>query len=228
MGNFPRLLAGMPMMTLTDLAQARLQVISFFLVVLLLASLGLKWIWNSLRQDFPKLPRMTFKRSCTITLLWGALFMLILTMISGARELMTPGAWERSGSVYKLKSTDQATLPNREERRARILALKELLWAYAQQHDNQFPDPDDIVAIPHAMWIADKNTGARYVLLGQTRGLVTPTTKSSEPPGLVAFEPNTLGYTRWVILANGQVTLMNDAEIQATAKRVTPSPWRNP
>jgi hypothetical protein len=35
--------------------------------------------------------------------LWGLLFLLILTMISGARELMTPGAWEKHGSTYRLK-----------------------------------------------------------------------------------------------------------------------------
>jgi hypothetical protein len=35
--------------------------------------------------------------------LWGLLFLLILTMISGARELMTPGAWEKHGSTYELK-----------------------------------------------------------------------------------------------------------------------------
>jgi len=27
----------------------------------------------------------------------------VLTMISGARELMTPGAWEKDGAIYRLK-----------------------------------------------------------------------------------------------------------------------------
>jgi hypothetical protein len=30
------------------------------------------------------------------------LFLLVLTMISGARELMTPGAWEKKGFTYQL------------------------------------------------------------------------------------------------------------------------------
>ncbi len=35
-------------------------------------------------------------------IIWGLLFVLVLTMISGARELMTPGAWEKEGFTYVL------------------------------------------------------------------------------------------------------------------------------
>ena len=40
--------------------------------------------------------------------LWGLLFMLVLTMISGARELLTPGAWEKKGATYQLKAGNGA------------------------------------------------------------------------------------------------------------------------
>ena len=30
---------------------------------------------------------------------------IVLTMISGARELMTPGAWERNGVTYRLSES---------------------------------------------------------------------------------------------------------------------------
>jgi hypothetical protein len=95
--------AGMPSWTLTDLSKARLDSISFFLVVLLLLALLLKFLWNYLAKDFQKLPKMTYPRALAAVTLWGLLFLLVLTMISGARELMTPGAWEKQGSTYKLK-----------------------------------------------------------------------------------------------------------------------------
>ena len=39
-------------------------------------------------------------RGCVV---WGSLFVLVLTMISGARELMTPGAWKKDGITYVLE-----------------------------------------------------------------------------------------------------------------------------
>ena len=96
--------AGMPSFTLTDVAQSRLQAISFFLLMFLVLSAVVQGIWNSLRSDFPKLPRLTYKRSVGLVALWGMIFLLLLTMISGARELMTPGAWEKDGLTYKVKN----------------------------------------------------------------------------------------------------------------------------
>jgi len=95
--------AGMPSFTLTDLSKARLDSISFFIVVLLLLSLLVKLLWNFLAKDFPKLPKLTYPRALAVVTLWGLVFLLVLTMISGARELMTPGAWEKQGATYKLK-----------------------------------------------------------------------------------------------------------------------------
>ncbi len=89
--------------TLTELARARLQTISFFLAVLLLTALAVKGLWNYLRRDFPRLPRLTYGKACGLVALWGLLFVVVLLMISGARELLTPGAWQRDGVTYKLK-----------------------------------------------------------------------------------------------------------------------------
>ena len=95
--------AGMPSYTLSDLAKARLDSISFFIVLLLLLALLVKFLWNYLARDFQKLPKMTYPRALAAVTLWGLLFLVVVTMISGARELMTPGAWEKQGSTYKLK-----------------------------------------------------------------------------------------------------------------------------
>ena len=95
--------AGMPSASLTDVARLRVENISFFLVVLLLSALLVQMIWNWLRNDFPRLPRLTYPKAVAVIGLWGLLFVLVLTMISGARELMTPGAWEKNGATYRLK-----------------------------------------------------------------------------------------------------------------------------
>lgn len=95
--------AGMPSYTLTDLTRARLDSISFFIVVFLILSLLVKLLWNYLAKDFQKLPKLTYPRALTLVALWGLVFLLVLTMISGTRELLTPGAWEKQGATYKLK-----------------------------------------------------------------------------------------------------------------------------
>ena len=96
--------AGMPAITFTDVAAFRLQSLSFFAAGLLISAAVVQWLWNSLKKDLPRLPKLNYRRACGIVLLWGLLFVIVLTMISGARELMTPGAWERDGLTYKLRS----------------------------------------------------------------------------------------------------------------------------
>ncbi|HXX93053.1 MAG TPA: hypothetical protein VEN81_05435 [Planctomycetota bacterium] len=94
--------AGMPNITLTDIARARLDTISFFLVAFLVCAFLVKLLWNYLAKDFPRMPRMTYRKALAATFLWGLVFLLVLTMISGARELLTPGAWKKDGVTYRL------------------------------------------------------------------------------------------------------------------------------
>jgi hypothetical protein len=95
--------AGMPTFDLSDLAKARIDTISFFLALVLLLALCVKGLWNYLARDFSKMPRMTYPKALAAVTLWGLIFLIVLSMISGARELMTPGAWEKQGVTYKLK-----------------------------------------------------------------------------------------------------------------------------
>ena len=99
--------AGMPSLTITDIGEARFKTISFFTVAFLTLARVIQALWNSCRNDFPRLPRLSYGRAVSVTLLWGLLFLLVLTMISGARELLTPGAWQKKGATYKL--ADPAT-----------------------------------------------------------------------------------------------------------------------
>lgn len=94
--------AGMPSVTLTDFARLRLETASFFLVGLLVSAAVVRWCWNLLARDFPRLPPLRYGGALGLVALWSLLFVIVLTMISGARELMTPGAWVRQGMTYKL------------------------------------------------------------------------------------------------------------------------------
>src|SRR5438270_1167539 len=104
-------LAGMPSVSLSDAASLRLQTISFFLVLFLGSAVVIRWGWNALRTDFPRLPRLSYGRALGLVGLWGLLFLLVLTMISGARELMTPGAWKKDGPTYTLNDNKPPATP---------------------------------------------------------------------------------------------------------------------
>lgn len=97
--------AGMPTVTytLSKIARMRLETLSFFLGVFFLSAWGVQGLWNCLAKDFKLLPRITYGKALALVTLWGLVFVLVLTMISGARELMTPGAWERDGITSKLR-----------------------------------------------------------------------------------------------------------------------------
>src|SRR5205823_8784240 len=102
-------LAGMPSITLSDVARMRVQTISFFLMTLLLSAAAIQFLWNRLLRDFTSLPRLTYGKAVGVVVLWGLLFILVLTMISGVRELMTPGAWEKQGATYRLAGPSTPT-----------------------------------------------------------------------------------------------------------------------
>lgn len=91
----------------------RLQVISFFLMALLLSALVVKWLWNGLQAEFTRLPRLSYSKALMMTIAWGLLFCIVLVMISGARELMTPGAWEKKsdGLTFQLAPSDEEVRP---------------------------------------------------------------------------------------------------------------------
>jgi hypothetical protein len=92
---------------LNDVARLRLEDISFFALMLLLCAAGIRFLWNHVAKDFAGWPRLTFGKALCLTGLLSLLMLLVLSMISGARELLTPGAWRRQGSSYRL--TDPAS-----------------------------------------------------------------------------------------------------------------------
>jgi hypothetical protein len=98
---------------LTKPAEIRLEAISFFVVLLLISPLAVRWLWNAVARDFPRMPRISYGRSLALVAIWGLLFLVVLTMIAATRELMTPGTWQKQGLLYTLPASQAppATAP---------------------------------------------------------------------------------------------------------------------
>jgi hypothetical protein len=202
--------AGMPSPRLSDVAEMRIQSISFFALVFLLSAAAVWLIWNRLARDFTSLPRLTYFKSLGVVFLWGLLFVLVLTMISGARELLTPGAWEKKGLTYQLpKDSPPAQQPDSRdaERREKLVQLRTALWEYAQANHNRFPADRDTGSISTERWRVPDPSGMRYVYVpGRTPD------EGAEP---LAYEPGIFGLQRWVLLTSGEIKQMDVKDIVA-------------
>jgi hypothetical protein len=198
----------MPSVTLTDAASMRLQSISFFLVVFLLSALVIRWIWNAFTADFPRLPRLSYPKALGLVGLWGLLFLLVLTMISGARELMTPGAWKKDGLTYTLgdekKPEEPLPSPTEEERRRKLTSLFSALAVYAVSHENRYPPPND-ASIADRLWRVPGPSGMRYLYL--------PNRTTHDGGRVLACEPELFGEWRLVLFTNGDVRRMTSVEL---------------
>jgi hypothetical protein len=192
--------AGMTVYDLTDVARLRLEDISFFGFLLVLASTGIRFLWNFLARDFPRLPRLTFRKAVSLTVLLSLFMLLILVMISGAREILTPGAWYRQGSHYRPNDVG-----NDEERQQTIEVLRAALLQYARTHDGHFPPHDYVADIPAKAWAAPDSAGTRYIFVG---GLT-----SAQTNALLVCEPQNFGDERLVMLADGKIEKLKTAEI---------------
>jgi len=190
--------AGMPFFSLTDVARFRVSTISLFLIIYLLTSFGIYKIWNLLGKDFSRLPKISFKRALTLVFIWGMAFHLVLVMISGTRELMTPGSWEKTGTVYKLSADSMPHMM--EARRLKLENLKKILWQYAETHKGNFPGNQKDASIPMTSWL-DASGQFTYIYnseLSFDSSTILP----------LAYEPDGYGEERFVLLTNGQVELL--------------------
>jgi hypothetical protein len=200
-------LAGMPRvaLTLTDIAKMRLQSISFFLVGFLLAAFFIKILWNYLRKDWTFLPRLNYPRALVVVGLWGLLFVLVLTMISGARELLTPGAWEKEGSTYRLAKQPAAVNDGLDQRRRQLEQLRDALLDYARAHDGQFPPSVTDPAIPSQLWRLPDTPNMHYFYLGG---------KMSFPKGQpLVHEPEIYVSERFLLFSNGDIRKMESEQL---------------
>ncbi len=191
--------AGMPTVRLTELAAQRLDAISFFAVSILICALGIQQLWNRV-SDWP---RLSYRRALGFTVLWGLLFHLVLTMISGARELMTPGAWVRDGATYQL--AEGAVMPSEEARRADLSALYVIL----AQDPLEMPTSDYDPRVPAHLWQSLHPTGARYVYL-PGRGVDIMDGNSR----VLAYEPDVFGERQLVLLTDGSIESLKGLHLE--------------
>jgi hypothetical protein len=189
-----------------SLAAPYLQAISFFLAVLLLSAWAVKGLWQVVRKDHSWLPALSYGRSLSLVVLWGLLFVIVLTMISGARELMTPGAWEKQGWTYKLADTAPSQPPDsRAERREALETLRLALWQYAATHEGRFPTYNDS-AFDQTLWEIPHWPGLRFLRTGEA--------KADDAGKLLVYEPELEGDERQMLLTNGVIGTMRSAEIR--------------
>lgn len=195
---------------------ARWQALSFFAACVFGVSWIVQRLWNALRRDLPAVPLLGYRRALSFVLLWGLLSVVVLTMISGARELMTPGAWQKRGWTYQLADASAASADsdNRAKRRAALEQLRWGLWQHAAAHDGAFPRQDD-AAIDPALWDVPGWPGLQFLYVADQ--------SVSSAGRLLAFEPEVDGDARWVLLTNGLIGEMRTAEIQsALAEAASP------
>jgi hypothetical protein len=184
----------------------RVQAISFFLAVLLLSGWLVKGLWNFARRDFPRLPVLSYGRALGMVGLWGLSFVIVLTMISGARELMTPGAWRKQGWTYKLAnaSPPEAT-DGRATRRRGLEQLRIAIWQYAATHEGRLPVASEST-IEAVLWEIPGWPGLKF--------LTVPDRRAESTGRLFVFEPELDNDERLVLLTNGFIGTMRTAEIK--------------
>ena len=205
-------LAGMPTFVLTDVAKARLDSISFFLFVYLVCAVIFRWLWNLLAMDFPWMPKLTLGRSVALLVVVGLFMYFILTMISGARELMTPGAWFRDGAGYRLTPSSDLK-PWLESARQRSLEhLRDALRDYATKHDGKLPAHPFVSDFDSRLWQGIDPAGAWF---GYIQGCVLAT----DNPQVLAYEPPSYGPRRWVLLTDGSILQMDASALEERIRK---------
>lgn len=194
--------AGMTVYGLRDIYRMRLEEISFFVVLLLGCVFVVKFLWNHAFKDSARVPRLKFTQSLCLTTLLGLSTLLILTMISGIREVLTPEAWRHQGTSYRLNSPAQEPV-----RRRSLEHLRTALLDYSRSHGGQFPPHDFGAEIGAKLWESPDPAGTRYLYTG---GLTT-----NDIERLLVVEPANFGERRLGLNVSGRIEFLTQADIDA-------------
>ncbi len=198
----------MTVVTLTDVAEARIDALSFFLFTYFVISWVVKLIWNQLAKSFAALPRLKYREALGVVFVTGLLFYVVLTMISGARELLTPGAWEKQGSGYRLRGQATTGLSKQERRRA-MKSLKDAIWDFAENNGGRAPSGPFGGEVDRELWsFAD---GGLYCLI--------PGVKPGVGREILVYEPSAAGGRRFVLLADGGIEDRSEGDLKRELDR---------
>jgi len=198
--------AGMTSYTLRDVYRLRFQGLSFFIFLLFACAFLFQITWNYVAKGFRSIPRLNYWRAFSLSFMLGLAMLLILTMISGIREVLTPGAWRRQGTAYRLNDPAQEPV-----RRRSIEHLRAALFEYARSHNGKFPPHDFVPEIPEKIWESSDEYGSHYVYHG---GFTT-----NDINALVAVEPPNFGEKRLAIMGSGSVEFVGLDDVAGGLQR---------
>ncbi len=198
--------AGMTSYSLTEVAALRLDTISFFLVALLLCAWGIRWAWNALAHDFSWMPMVKYRNALALLVVSGLFVNVALTLIAGTRELLTPGAWVRTGSTHRLATPEQAPAVWLESGRRKALEqLRDALWEEAAKKGGRLAAAQEKSRIDAGLWRGIHPQGVVYGYL--------PDARPGQGDDVVAYEGDDYGPVRFVLRADGSVERMTAAEL---------------
>ncbi|MCB1227699.1 MAG: hypothetical protein KDK99_17915 [Verrucomicrobiales bacterium] len=199
-------LAGMTSYSLTEVASFRLETISFFVVAFLLCALGVRWAWNVLARDVSWMPLLKYRHALALLVVSGLFVNVALTLIAGARELLTPGAWVRTGTTHHLATPEKAPAEWLEFGRRRALEqLRDALWNEAKANGGRLAASPDLSKIDPALWQGIHPQGVRFGYVAEAR--------PGQGRDIVAYEGDDYGPARFVLRTDGRVERMTSAEL---------------
>jgi len=207
-------LAGMPNITLTADRQQMLTALSFFLMLLVVTAFLVRWAGNVWLQMTEQPFRLHFKQAFAASLLWGLACVVVLVMISGARELMTPGAWKSQGLTSVLtiaaapaspvETSESLEAVRSEQVRQRLQDLRGVLLSYALQHEGRFPDSLEQTDLPAEVWRFPEGIVGAWILI--------PGRRFADLPLPLVISPEIDGQQH-VLFVNGSLLSMAPQEV---------------
>ncbi len=187
----------------------RLQDISFFLLVIAISVVGLRWLWNSMAAEFPNIPKLSFKRALLLTMVISLAFLFMVALVTGVRELLTPEAWHKGEYTYKLADD--------LDRKKNLEYLRESLFEYASLHDGNFPSHQFVTDIPEKLWQIGMDPDNKYIYAPNHRQMSL--SKTGQTPPIIAYEPDSFGDKRFVLMADGAISKMSTHNINEKLER---------
>ena len=166
-GTTTTVYAGMSSVVLTEYGVRRITGLSTAIFFgLFVSTLLVRIFWGQLVKgtDWPK---PTLGKSFAATFLGGLLFFLVLVMIAGSRELLSPGAWVPDGILYKLAPQSDAEPENNDSAHsdlelARVQTLEKLRDHLQQQAKSENGLPAEIPKDAVDLWTIPFASGMRY------------------------------------------------------------------
>jgi hypothetical protein len=201
------MLAGMTSFSLTEVASARLDAISLFLVAFAASAWLLLKAWNRLARDFSWMPRLRFLGALSALVVSGLFVFAAMSLIAGARELMTPGAWVRTGSTHRIAYPERDPKPWLESgRRLALEQLRDELWSYAAKHEGNLPQARHDGTIPDSTWTGVHPAGEPLAYV--------PGRRPGAGQLIVAYEPDAYGPVRFALQEDSSVVKLSPADLK--------------